>query len=102
MKPGTASAWSPRRLGQARAQIRHLHYSLSTEKPYLYWVKFSVRLHGRNGKKQEAGQVQNSTNSSWRSIANDRERDGALPSGSYLGPRWQQRKRPACKCAVCS
>jgi site-specific recombinase XerD len=26
-----------------------MHYSLSTEKTYLHWVKFFVRWHGRNG-----------------------------------------------------
>lgn len=26
-----------------------MHYSLSTEKVYLYWVKFFIRWHGRNG-----------------------------------------------------
>jgi Phage integrase, N-terminal SAM-like domain len=30
-------------------RIRYLHYSLSTEKVYLYWVKFFVRWHGRSG-----------------------------------------------------
>ena len=35
---------------QVRERIRYLHYSLSTEKTYLYWVRFYVRWHGRNGK----------------------------------------------------
>ena len=26
-----------------------MHYSLSTEKVYLYWVRFFIRWHGRNG-----------------------------------------------------
>jgi hypothetical protein len=43
MKPGTASAPSPRLLDQVREQIRYRHYSLSAEKTYLYWVKFFVR-----------------------------------------------------------
>jgi site-specific recombinase XerD len=50
MKSGTASAPSPRLLDQVREQIRYRHYSLSTEKTYLYWVKFFVRWHGRSGK----------------------------------------------------
>jgi uncharacterized protein YfbU (UPF0304 family) len=50
MKPGIASASSPRLLDQVREQIRYRHYSLSTEKTYLHWVRFFVRWHGRSGK----------------------------------------------------
>ena len=49
MKPGTASAPSPRLLDQVREQIRYRHYSLSTEKTYLHWVRFFIRWHGRGG-----------------------------------------------------
>jgi integron integrase len=49
MKPGTALAPPPRLLDQVREQIRYRHYSLSTEKTYLYWVKFFIRWHGRGG-----------------------------------------------------
>ena len=49
MKLGTAFAPSPRLLDQVREQIRYRHYSLSTEKTYLYWVKFFIRWHGRGG-----------------------------------------------------
>lgn len=49
MKPGTSSASPPRLLDQVREQIRYRHYSLSTEKTYLYWVKFFIRWHGRGG-----------------------------------------------------
>ena len=48
MKPGSAPLKSIRLLDQVRERIRYLHYSLSTEKVYLYWVKFFVRWHGRN------------------------------------------------------
>ena len=34
---------------QLRERIRYMHYSLSTEKVYLYWVRFFVRWHGRVG-----------------------------------------------------
>ena len=34
---------SIRLLDLVRERIRYLHYSLSTEKVYLYWVKFFVR-----------------------------------------------------------
>jgi Phage integrase family/Phage integrase, N-terminal SAM-like domain len=50
MKPGTASAPSARLLDQVREQIHCRHYSLSTEKTYLHWVRFFIPWHGRNGK----------------------------------------------------
>ena len=34
---------------QVRELIRYLHYSLRTEKTYLYRVRFYVRWHGRSG-----------------------------------------------------
>lgn len=37
---------STRLLDQLRERVRYLHYSLSTEKSYLYWVRFFVRWHG--------------------------------------------------------
>src|SRR4051812_10396252 len=40
---------STRILDQLRERIRHLHYSLQTEKAYLYWARFFIRWHGRNG-----------------------------------------------------
>jgi integron integrase len=49
MKPGTPSFTSTRLLDQLRERIRYLHYSLQTEKAYLYWVRFFVRWHGRGG-----------------------------------------------------
>ena len=36
-------------LDQVRERICYLHYSLSTEKVYLYWVRFFVRWQGRHG-----------------------------------------------------
>ena len=36
----------PRLLDQMRALIRVKHYSLRTEKTYLYWVKFFIRWSG--------------------------------------------------------
>ena len=52
MKPGTPPLKSARLLDQMRERIRYLHYSLSTEKVYLYWVRFFIRRHGRAGKMQ--------------------------------------------------
>jgi hypothetical protein len=49
MKPGTPSFTSTRRLDPLRERIRYLHYSLHTEKAYLYWVRFFIRWHGRSG-----------------------------------------------------
>ena len=49
MKPGNPALLSTRLLDQMRERIRYLHYSLSTEKVYLYWVKFFIRWHGRSG-----------------------------------------------------
>ena len=37
---------SARLLDQVRERARYLHYSLSTEKAYLYWVRFFIRWHG--------------------------------------------------------
>ncbi len=48
MKPSTPALQSTRLLDQVRERIRYLHYSLSTEKVYLYWVKFFIRWHGRS------------------------------------------------------
>ena len=50
MKPGNAPLKSVRLLDQVRERIRYLHYSLSTEKVYLHWVKFFIRWHGRDGR----------------------------------------------------
>ena len=46
MKPRKPILLSIRLTDQVRERIRHLHYSLSTEKIYLYWVKFFIRWHG--------------------------------------------------------
>jgi hypothetical protein len=47
MKPGTASAPTPRRWDQVREQICPRHCSRSTVKTYLHWVKFlSARMVG--------------------------------------------------------
>ena len=43
MKPGAPSLKSARLLAQVRERVRYMHYSLKTEKAYLYWVRFFVR-----------------------------------------------------------
>lgn len=37
---------APRLLTQLRERARYLHYSLSTEKAYVYWVRFFIRWSG--------------------------------------------------------
>ena len=49
MKPGTPPLRSVRLLDQVRERIRYLHYSLSTEKVYLYWVRFFIRWNANSG-----------------------------------------------------
>ena len=49
MKSGNPPLQSTRLLDQMRERIRYMHYSLSTETVYLYWVRFFVRWHGRGG-----------------------------------------------------
>jgi len=49
MKPGAPPLQSSRLLDQLRERIRYMHYSLSIEKVYLYWVRFFIRWHGRDG-----------------------------------------------------
>lgn len=43
MKPGATIFRSARLLDRVRERFRCLHYSLKTEKVYLYWVRFFIR-----------------------------------------------------------
>jgi integron integrase len=43
MKPGAPLLTSTRLLDQVSERIRYMHYSLKTEKAYLYWVRFFIR-----------------------------------------------------------
>ena len=43
MKLGTPLLRSTRLLDQVGERIRYMHYSLKTEKAYLYWVRFFIR-----------------------------------------------------------
>ena len=47
VKPRNPPLQSSHILDQVREQIRYLHYSLSTEKTYLYWVRFFILLHAQ-------------------------------------------------------
>ena len=40
------SGAAPRLLEQVRGRIRFLHYSLRTEKTYLFWVRWFIRFSG--------------------------------------------------------
>jgi hypothetical protein len=50
MKPGTPALRAIRLLDQVRERARYLHYSLSTEKTYLHWIKFFIRRQARDGR----------------------------------------------------
>ena len=47
MKPRNPPLQSIRLLDQVKERIRYFHYSLSTEKVHLYWVRFFILWHGR-------------------------------------------------------
>lgn len=48
-KPISFIPQSSRLLDQLREVLLYKHYSLRTEEAYLYWVKFFVPWHRRNG-----------------------------------------------------
>src|SRR5262252_8193911 len=45
MKPGAPPLRSARLLDQLRERLHYARYSLSTEKAYVYWVRFFIRFH---------------------------------------------------------
>lgn len=49
MKPGTPLLRSTRLIDQVRERVRYLHYSLKTEKAYLYWIRFFIRWSAAQG-----------------------------------------------------
>jgi hypothetical protein len=46
VKPSTPALQYPRILDQLRERILTMHYSLSTEQVYVYWVGFFIRWSG--------------------------------------------------------
>lgn len=46
---------APRLLDQVRERARYLHYSLSTERAYVHWVRAFVRFHGCRQHPREMG-----------------------------------------------
>jgi integron integrase len=54
-----AAPQPPKLLDQVRSRICVLHYSRSTEKTYLYWIKFYIHFHGlRHPKDMGAAEVE--------------------------------------------
>lgn len=49
MKSGIPALPSVHLLDQVRERVRSLHYSLSTKKSYVHWVRFFIRWQGRGG-----------------------------------------------------
>ena len=49
MKSDAPPLHSTRLLDQLRERIRYMHYSLSTEQVYVYWVRFFIRWSGHHG-----------------------------------------------------
>jgi hypothetical protein len=49
MKPDSPITQPLRLLDQFREVLRYKHYSLRTEQAYLYWIRFFIRWHGREG-----------------------------------------------------
>jgi hypothetical protein len=44
-----------RLLDQVRERLRYCHYSLSTERSYVYWVRWFVRFHGLRHPREMGG-----------------------------------------------
>lgn len=71
---GSQARRSPRLLDQLRERIRYAHYSLRTEKTYVYWARYFIRFHNvRHPKDMGAAEVQ----AFLSFLANDR---GVAPS----------------------
>jgi hypothetical protein len=49
MRSGTPPLKSARLLDQVQERVRYLHYSLKTEKAYLYWMRFFIRWNAAHG-----------------------------------------------------
>ena len=49
MRPDSHITRPLRLLVQFREVLRYKHYSLRTEQAYLYWIRFFIRWHGREG-----------------------------------------------------
>lgn len=54
-KPRKPALLSTRLLDQVRERLRYMHYSLQTEKNYVYWIRWFVRWHGLRHPKDMGG-----------------------------------------------
>jgi integrase len=54
-KPCRPALSSSRILDQLRERLRYMHYSLQTEKSYVYWVRWYIRWHGVRHPKEMGG-----------------------------------------------
>jgi hypothetical protein len=46
---------SPRLLDQLRTRIRYLHYSMRTEKAYVFWVRRYIYFHNKSHPQEMGG-----------------------------------------------
>jgi integron integrase len=54
-KPRKPVLSSTRLLDQVRERLRYMHYSLRTEKNYVYWIRWYIRWHGLRHPKEMGG-----------------------------------------------
>jgi integron integrase len=54
-KPRKPPLMSTRLLDQVRERLRYMHYSLRTEKNYVYWIRWYIRWHGLRHPKEMGG-----------------------------------------------
>lgn len=54
-KPRKPALVSTRLLDQVRERLRYMHYSLQTEKLYIYWIRWYIRWHGLKHPKEMGG-----------------------------------------------
>ena len=79
---------STRLLDQVRERARYIHYSVRTEKAYLYWVRFYVRWHGmKHPRDMGAPEVQAFLTmlASGRGVSLRRTTRRSVPCCSFIG-----------------
>jgi integrase len=80
MKPGTPPLKSARLLDQVKERIRYLHYSLKTERAYLYWIRFFIRWMAAQGAGMRHPRDRMATTNQAHPICIDEGRNGWLAS----------------------
>ena len=99
---------SIRLLDQLRERIRYLHYSLQTEKAYLYWARFFIRWHGRNGAMRHPKDMGKPEVESFLTmLANERQVSPATHRQAlnallflYKQVNWSSARAQACSCRL--